>query len=271
MKFYIVSMKFYPVSLKFYLVSLMFYLVSLKFYIVSLKFYPVSLKFYPVSLMTYPVSLMIYLVSLMFYLVSLKFYLVSLMFYLVSLKFYLVSLKFYIVSLKFYIVSLKFYIVSLKFYIVSLKFYTFLPTCGELLDPFVIESVRPCHGPTAHELLYFVVALKSMPAQCLRQWPKQMIIAGGQIWAVGGKFQGFPVEFLQFIPSQNGCVRPGIVVEQNHISDWLTAPFVLVCGFHVVQKLDSSTQHSQYDVREGIRRAISLSSPKKIGCENFSS
>jgi len=31
-------------------------------------------------------------------------------------------------------------------------------------------------------------------------------------------------------------VRPGIVVEQDHVSDWLTAPFGLVCGFHVVQK-----------------------------------
>jgi len=80
----------------------------------------------------------------------------------------------------------------------------------------------------------------------------------------------FPVEFLQFIPSQNGCVRSGIVVEQNHISDWLTTPFVLVCGFHVVQKLAVLRSiHSTTFVKEvNDQYAFTVS---KNGCENFSS
>jgi hypothetical protein len=83
-------------------------------------------------------------------------------------------------------------------------------------------------------------------------------------------FQGFPVEFLQFIPSQNGCVRRGIVVEQNHISDWLTAPFGLLCGFHVVQKLAVVCSiHSTTFVKEVDEQyAFPVT---KIGCENFSS
>jgi cytochrome bd-type quinol oxidase subunit 2 len=97
-----------------------------------------------------------------------------------------------------------------------------------------------------------------------------MIIAGGQIWAVGWLFQGFPVEFLQFIPSQNGCVRPGIVVEQNHISDWLNAPFGLVCGFHIVQKLAVVCDiHSTTFVKE-VDEQYTFPVPKN-GCENFSS
>jgi len=137
---------------------------------------------------------------------------------------------------------------------------------GGFWIPSVIKSLRTCHGPIAHELLYFVIALKSMSTQCLLQWPKQMIIAGGQIWAVGWMFQGFPVEFLQFI----SCVRPGIVAEQNHISDWLTAPFVLVCGFHVVQKLAVVRSiHSTTFVKE-VDEQYAFPVPKN-GCENFSS
>jgi hypothetical protein len=85
------------------------------------------------------------------------------------------------------LVQSKKYKTNLPFFnAVSLKFYKFLPTCGELPDPFFIKSWRTCHGPISHKLLYFAITLKSMSAQCLLQWPKQMIIAGGQIWAVGG-------------------------------------------------------------------------------------
>jgi hypothetical protein len=81
-------------------------------------------------------------------------------------------------------------------------------------------------------------------------------------------FQGFPVEFLQFISSQNSCVRPGIVVEQNHISDWLTAPFGLVRGFHVVQKLAVVRSiHSTTFVQE-VNEQYAFPVPKS-GCENF--
>jgi hypothetical protein len=93
---------------------------------------------------------------------------------------------------------------------------------------------------------------------------------GGQIWAIGGLFQGFPVEFLQFISSQNGCVRLGIVVDQNHISDWLITPFGLVCGFHIVQKLAVVRSiHSTTFVKE-VDEQYAFPVPKN-GCENFSS
>jgi hypothetical protein len=82
-------------------------------------------------------------------------------------------------------------------------------------------------------------------------------------------FQGFSVEFLQFILSQNGCVRPGIVVEQNHIYDWLTAPFGLVCGFHMQKLAVVCSIHSTTFVKEVDEQYV-FPGPKN-GCENFSS
>ena len=45
------------------------------------------------------------------------------------------------------------------------------------------------------------------------------------------------MELIQFFLSQCGCVRPGIVMQQNHVSERLVAPFVSVCSFYAIQEL----------------------------------
>ena len=148
---------------------------------------------------------------------------------------------------------------------VSLKFYTFLPTCGELLDPFFIKKLEDVSRPNCAR----TPLLRRRFEIDVRPMPPSGAQTNDNRW---GTNLGCRVDVPRFpsgIPSvYQLCEARHCCGAESHF--WLAdRAFCSSMWLSRRPKAGSSTQHSQYDVREGSRRAIRLSSPKKWLWELF--